>query len=445
MRYNPLRRSVLAVMLVLSMVFSALCSGGFVSAATVSQLEDKKDEIEQAQKNLDEKLDDIRSDKSAAQKEADELEEQMQAILDELTLLTAEIDSYNEKIAELEGTIQGLDAEIALSNQKIQSYQEKIQVQETEFNRVFDLLKQRLRALYIAGDASALEILLTSSDISDFLNRFELVKGVAEHDSTLLKQVREIVQDLKQTKASLETEKQAIEDNKALVLAAKAQLDSEKAVRLDKKAEITQKQSDLDVLIQKSNALIEELKGQESDLIAQYKKNEDALNTLDDQIKEVINNSGSSSNGSSGTTTGGSAGDGSTGSGSKIHMIWPVQGCSTYISSGYGPRWGTIHRGIDITGGGIYGKNVVAAASGKVILALNTTTGYGRYVIVDHGNGVATLYAHCSQLKVSVGQKVSQGQTIALVGSTGNSTGPHLHFEVRINGERVNPLNYVSH
>ena len=122
-------------------------------------------------------------------------------------------------------------------------------------------------------------------------------------------------------------------------------------------------------------------------------------------------------------------------------FIWPLPGYTT-ITSGYGARWGSTHTGIDISGGGCYGSGIVAAASGTVIKAASHWS-YGNYVIVDHGGGYTTLYAHCSQLLVSVGQNVAQGQKIALVGSTGQSTGPHLHFEVRINGKTQNPRNFV--
>ncbi len=439
MQYNPFRKSLIAAVLVLTVIFTSVCSVGFVSAAN-SSLEDKKNEIQDTLNDLDEKLDKTRDDKAAAQKKAKELSDTMEEIEANMARVTNEIDAIDQEIKPLQERIDTISNEITRLVVVIQQHEKDIEQKEIEFNQLFEMLKQRLRALYIAGDASALEVLLTSSDVSDFLNRFELVKGVAEHDSNLMKQVKTLVEQIKDLKASLESQKTAQEQLKEEAEVQKTKLDAKKAQAQARKDELTADQEKYNKLIEESNELIKKLTNDEKNIIAEYIKNENALDAIDDQIKNVINSSGSSS---SNVTTGGSAGNASTGSGSKISMIWPVQGCSTYISSGYGPRWGKIHRGIDITGGGIYGKNVVAAASGKVILALNTTTGYGRYVIVDHGNGVATLYGHCSQLKVSVGDYVSQGQTIALVGSTGNSTGPHLHFEVRINGERVNPMNYL--
>ncbi len=129
---------------------------------------------------------------------------------------------------------------------------------------------------------------------------------------------------------------------------------------------------------------------------------------------------------------------GSTGTGvSPSGFIWP---CNGVVVSGFGMRWGRMHEGIDIGCG--YGAPIWAAAAGTVIWS-GWRGGYGNAVVVDHGNGLATLYAHSSTLLVSVGQTVSQGETVALIGSTGNSSGPHLHFEVRVNGSAVDPLLYL--
>lgn len=135
--------------------------------------------------------------------------------------------------------------------------------------------------------------------------------------------------------------------------------------------------------------------------------------------------------------------DSSVSSSSSGSFMWPVPYTSN-ITSYYEYRWGRMHWGIDISSGGIYGQGIVASDSGTVTYAGNDGSGYGNYVIVDHGNGYSTLYGHCSSLAVSNGQSVSKGQTIAYVGSTGNSTGPHLHFEVRQGTEKLNPLNYVG-
>lgn len=120
---------------------------------------------------------------------------------------------------------------------------------------------------------------------------------------------------------------------------------------------------------------------------------------------------------------------------------WPLPGVNT-ISSYYGPRWGRLHSGIDISCGGVYGRTIVAAKSGTVTTVKRVSGGYGLYLIISHGNGYSTLYAHCSEILVSAGQTVSKGQAIAKVGNSGASTGPHLHFEIRVNGTAKNPLNY---
>lgn len=122
---------------------------------------------------------------------------------------------------------------------------------------------------------------------------------------------------------------------------------------------------------------------------------------------------------------------------------WPLPNFST-LTSEFGPRWGRNHNGIDISGGGVYGADIVASDGGEVILAQEDDSGYGMHIIIDHGNGYQTQYAHCSELFVSVGDMVDTGQTIAAVGSTGNSTGPHLHFEIIKDGTKVDPLPYLK-
>lgn len=128
---------------------------------------------------------------------------------------------------------------------------------------------------------------------------------------------------------------------------------------------------------------------------------------------------------------------------SSAGFIWPVS-FTHNITSPYGARWGTFHYGIDISDSGAYGQSILAAASGTVTWAGYDNSGYGNYVIIDHGNGYSTVYGHCSSLSVTTGQTVTQGQVIAAIGSTGDSTGPHLHFEVRQGSERLNPSNFVS-
>lgn len=168
----------------------------------------------------------------------------------------------------------------------------------------------------------------------------------------------------------------------------------------------------------------------------------DAYETDSEVIKEavdevVVKGSDSSSEGTSSSSTSSSS---SYGSGS---FIWPVP-YTHNITSEFGMRWGRLHGGIDIAAGGVYGQPIVAADSGTVILAGNQGDGYGNYVIIDHGNGYKTLYGHMSSVAAYTGQQVAQGEVIGYVGSTGNSTGPHLHFEIRVNDVQTDPLGYVS-
>lgn len=167
----------------------------------------------------------------------------------------------------------------------------------------------------------------------------------------------------------------------------------------------------------------------------------DAYETDSTVIKEavdevVVKGDGASSSESSSS----GASESSYASGS---FIWPLP-YTHNITSDFGTRWGRLHGGLDISAGGVYGQEIVAADSGTVILAGNQGDGYGNYVIIDHGNGYKTLYGHMSSVAAYTGQQVAQGEVIGYVGSTGNSTGPHLHFEIRVNDVQTDPLGYVS-
>ncbi|MCG4583642.1 peptidoglycan DD-metalloendopeptidase family protein, partial [Anaerosalibacter bizertensis] len=273
-----------------------------------------------------------------------------------------------------------------------------------------DTFNSRLRVMYKKGNIGYIEVLLSAANIKDFLTKKEMVQAVVDHDIKLLdymKEQREIIEnkekELKTQKITAEVTRRKIESKKdELMVATRSKQSLMKKVEKDKA--VLEKQLD-------------EIERESRQITAQVSKQQGSTATV---------GSNSSTGNISVVPSGGA-------------MAWPSNGP---VTSPYGPRWGRIHTGIDI--GIPIGTPVVAAKDGVVILAkTGYGGGYGNYLVVDHGGGVSTLYAHNSSLSVGVGTRVRRGQQIALSGNTGRSTGPHLHFEVRINGRPVNPIPYL--
>ena len=254
----------------------------------------------------------------------------------------------------------------------------------------------------------------------DLADKAEILQVITEHDTNL-------INTLKTEMASVQAQKQQIEQNRTAAAAAKTEYD--------------QKQSDLQSLENQTSAVIAQISSTEAAKqtegaanIAQQKKIDQAI---DDWFAAYYASQHSGGGGGSGGYV------------SKGNFTWPVPSC-THLSRGFGDTsMGSFHKGVDIASGGIYGAAIVAADSGRVIMAGwgNYGTGYGGYgnvVAIDHGGGYSSLYGHMSRVAVSTGQQVSKGQVIGYVGSTGDSTGPHCHFEIRVNGVAKNPMNWFG-
>lgn len=314
-----------------------------------------------------------------------ELREQISEKQSQLSEGKKKEESLSQKLNELEEAIAVNEDKLVVLEEELKKAEEKVETQTTNLNG-------RLRNMYKNGSVGFLDVLLNSGSFSEFLTNFDMVEMIYSSDKDVLNDLEKAYDEVEEKKKEVET--------------LQAELSESKEVVEEEKAEIAASNEE-------TEKMIDELQ-------------EDA-----DRLTQEIQNSGSSSSDS--TYLGG-------------EMAWPAPSSGT-ITSAFGwrihPIYGykKLHTGMDI--GASSGSAIVAANDGTV-LSSGWNGGYGKCVIVDHGGGVTTLYAHCSSLKVSAGQKVSRGQTIALVGSTGNSTGPHLHFEVRINGEYVNPYPYVT-
>ncbi|MBQ7598229.1 MAG: peptidoglycan DD-metalloendopeptidase family protein [Clostridia bacterium] len=298
-----------------------------------------------------------------------------------------------------------------------------------------------------------------ANSLASFLTRLEMMRRSSENDKKAIDAFREIVDKLKAQKDELAEKKSIFDEKKAEVQqvrdekqARKNELSKRKATLKTALANIQKTYNQVNKLLAQLDAssavyqsyinnLQSERQRADAEIDAIIKKaEEERLARLRAQQQQQQSSGGSSSGSTSSSGT--SSAPASSGS-----WGFPVGG-STYISSGFGNRSASIsgwsfHGGIDIAGGGIYGRPIYASRGGTVITATYGTTGYGNYVILDHGDGYTTVYGHCSSLNVSTGQSVSKGQQIACVGSSGNSTGPHCHFEVRYNGVKQNPMNYL--
>ena len=387
-------RNRLAAALLAALLLVLPGQGAF--AATLQELQQEQTRLEQEKEENDAKLAELKADQSKQQEYKNTLDAQVQN-------LQSQIDGLNAQISGLDASISEKDAAIA----------EK----QANIDRDVETLKERLCAIYMMGDASTLEIILQSESVIDMAQKVELLNMITEHDTKL-------IQQLSADMEAIAAERQEIEGEKEEVADGRSELES-------RRTELASVQAEADRVLQELNQSVAAVQ-EESERIAKEKAEADQA--VDDWLKDYY----------ASQAQGGSSGSG--GYTSTGNFTWPVPGFTRLTTQFQEWTYGGYHRGIDIasTGGrSIYGAPIVAADSGKVIKA-GWNNSYGNCVYIDHGGGYVTRYAHASSLAVSQGQTVTKGQTIAYVGNTGDSFGAHLHFEVILNGNLQNPMNYFS-
>lgn len=372
------------------------------------------------------------------QSEIDDLKSQKAALSEQSASYEATINSLkNKKNAQVE-LKTALDSKLALTNQQIMNLEEQIKLHDALIERKtqevdeaqktadeqLEKYKKRVRAMEESGRYNYFEVLFGANSIGEFLSLIDDIGDIMQSDKDLEESYKQSVTDLKTVKAEYEEAQAELKQNKVECAQLKDQL----------QIDITQAASVITSLQSEINdnaSVLSELDSQESALQSQIQSKVKQLNEqkkAEEEANRNNNNNGGNNNGGSTVGTG--------------NLVWPSY--CTYITSRQGPRVHPItgeyknHGGTDI--GASYGSAIYAADSGKVVSSSDGWNGgWGNYVMIDHGNGMQTLYAHMSSRAVSVGQTVKRGQTIGYVGSTGMSTGPHLHFEMYVNGARIDP------
>lgn len=382
----------------------------------------------QAKSSTQSKLDKINEDIAEAEKELDSLEDQVadkkayaDTLMKKVDLLQDKLDALESNRDELQAQIDAVQKRIDETQVEIDKAEKEVEAKEQEFDGVYEEYCQRLRAMYISGNVSMLEVLLESGDISSILTRAEMVKSVSEQDSATLDELMTKMEEINK-------ERQELADKKIQLGEDKDSLNSRKQELQASIDDYNASKAELNAEVEECNAALKSLSDKQSEVKETIDTNEEQKRQLEAEINNALSGSSSNKPGSDNYNPG-------TG-----QLAYPTS--YRTISAGY-PNYsnGSYHGGVDWpcpTGTAVH-----AADSGVVVIAKKLTYSYGQYILIDHGNGLSTLYAHNSSLVVSVGDKVSKGQIIAYSGESGNATGPHVHFEVRLNGTRVNPMSYL--
>jgi murein DD-endopeptidase MepM/ murein hydrolase activator NlpD len=342
-----------------------------------------------------------------------------QAQLDEARgqkgVLTTEISSYSEQIHQLEQELSALrnrEAQVVQQLQRIRKRlaeaRRRLEVLRVRLRASVDLLAERLVSIYKATEPDALTVILNADGFDDLVQRYEYLQRIHDQDTVIVTRVRGLKAEQTDTVTTIEAAEAEVAAKRQELARTRSQLES-------KEADLVSARAGRAETLKQVEGNIERLEGDVSHLQSQVATQLQA----------------SSSSGVPAALPAGPIQGGSSG------MIWPVNGP---VTSGFGPRWGRMHEGIDI--GVPAGTPIRAAKSGSVAIA-GPMGGYGNYTCISHDGGLSTCYAHQSSIGVSVGQSVSQGETIGLIGCTGSCFGDHLHFEVRINGAATDPLGYL--
>lgn len=385
--------SVSSFLLSLILVFTVFAiSPAETSADTVSELQSQIKDLEAEQAEIEAEIKKLQGQKAEQNSIKKAIDKKVDNLQNQINLCNSKINQYNDDI-------KSMEAEIAQKNKEME---------ETKF-----VFQQRLRAIYMSGGSttSSLNMLLDSNDLSDVLAKSEMTKSVSAYDNNLLEGIVKDTEEINSKKKEIIS-----------MLAEQSKL----------KSSLNEKKGEYNAQVAEVEDVISDINSDQAALKKQVERLEAAIKEFDRQIAAAQH-----------------VGKDQVASG---EFLWPTPGYY-YVTSPFGyrihPISGTrkFHKGVDISGSGIKGKPIVASDDGIVSIATYNSGGYGYYVMINHGTNksgktVSTLYAHMTKYIVSYGQQVKRGQVIGYVGSTGASTGPHLHYEIRFNNEPTNPMAY---
>jgi len=400
------RKSPLRVALALGILAAALVLAA--AAAGQSPVEEKA--------AVDARIASLRAEIEQARQEEGVLTSQLSSVMAELREAQAAVETA-------QGSLDHVEAELATEQGRLEQLTRQLEEQtrrllrlQAEYRKAVSILEARVRVIYMEEPPDVLAFLVSATSFGEVIDNVEFLSRIGRQDQQIALQV-------KTAREKAAAERRATRRTRAVQVATVAVISAKAAEARSVRDSLAASRDTLTSARSLKAGAVSDVRETREEYLAEV----EALAADSAALAAAIRDAQAGS------------GAGTTGSGapSASGFIWPVNGV---VVSGFGMRWGRMHEGIDISASS--GTPIWAAAAGTVIWS-GWRGGYGNCVVVDHGNGLATLYAHGSALLVGVGEHVSQGQTVALVGSTGNSSGPHLHFEVRVNGVAVDPLLYL--
>ncbi len=426
LKTNNKFKKVLSLFLAFVVIIGTLSVSAF--ALTDEERKEKQAEKEKLQQEIE------ANEKKIAELEAKaaEYDDDVAALQDKIAILQSQIDLYNKEIAVIDADIEKIQLQINDINDEIKKLQGQIKKLDDEIieneqakANTYKILGERIRASYMSGPSTSLEYLLTSDEFEfvSYLERVELLQRIAEKDDETVTQLENII--IKHTETIEEIENVKARHNTKIeeLDVAKSDYESKKQEKVAVRKTVEDSQAEYNADLEKIKGIVAKYDAQSDKLKAANDKRDEAMMKLDEEM------AGKNLYYGSGNTNG--------------KMRWPLPGGDVYISSSYKWRWGRMHNGIDTCRwSGTQGADVVACADGTIESA-GWNGGYGNLIIVNHGEGVLSYYAHLSGYNCSVGEKVKAGKVIGYAGNTGYSFGAHLHFGLMINGSWVDPVEYL--
>jgi murein DD-endopeptidase MepM/ murein hydrolase activator NlpD len=364
---------------------------------------------------IDDKIGALQAKINSAREREGVLTSQIAVVTSKIRALQDDVDAASTRLGELESVLALHQRKLDRLNELYRIQTSKLVFLQHQHRSATERLNKRIVDIYTSDPSSALAVVLEAASFSDMIDELEYLNDISSQDEKIVNGVKAAKLQMQETRnATRRTRGEVAETTRAVA----ARTAEQRAVR--------------DRLAWSQRQLATARRDKRSTLANVHEDKQEALGHMEDLLAESAELSARIR-----SSQGSAIVPGPTGPASAAGFIWPVHGV---LTSGFGWRWGRMHEGIDLAVAS--GTPVVAAASGTVIVA-GWMGGYGNLVVIDHGNGLATAYGHNTSVTVGYGQTVAQGQLIAYSGSTGHSTGPHVHFEVRVNGSPVDPLGYL--